>query len=139
MPFTPTKTYGPVSVNLREKWNPFFLSLSCSFLPYFSFPVISFFSSFLFLLIHPHFLLLFVLLLISFSFSFSSFLFHFLFTLFIFALLPYGSKWRKLPATFLLCHMSPLHFFLIFLNFSFLLFPPLDTWLNVSHSYKCTT
>ena len=29
--------------------------------------------------------------------------------------------------------------FFIFLVLSFPLFPPLDTWLNVSHSHKCTT
>ena len=29
--------------------------------------------------------------------------------------------------------------FIFFLVLSFPLFPPLDTWLNVSHSHKCTT
>ena len=141
--FCSNKTYSLVSVNLREKWNPFFffLSFSCSFLPSFSLPLLSFFYSFIFLLIHLHFLLLFVLILLSFSFSFSSFPFYFLF--FFFTLLP---VWIKVGETS--HHFPPLthvtftfflDFSLIFLYFSFIIFPPLDTWLNVSNSHKCTT
>ena len=117
-PFAPTKTYCPISVNLREKWKPLFLFSLCSFPPSLSFfffflpSFLYFFSwsyphriflvcyllilspsflSFLlfFFLIHPHFLLLFILLL-SFHFLFISF-FSFLSFSFLFLFLLFSS------------------------------------------------
>ena len=127
------KTYGSVSVNLREKWNPFF-SLSCSFLP---FPFCFFL---LYFLIHPNSFFFFFLLPISFSHSSFSLFLHFLFS-FIFSFL--FSLFDPHPP-----NCSPPHplssmphvFFTIFLGFFlFHLFPSFDTWLKVSHSHKCTT
>ena len=96
-PFAPTKTYSPISVDLRYKQKIFPFSLSL-FLSLLVLPLCRFFF---------------------FSFDFSSFYF-FLFLLF----------------SFLLFFFSFPYFFIVL---SFPLFHPLDTWLNVSHSHKCTT
>ena len=86
LPFAPTKTYGPISVDLREKQKIFFFLSFSVFSRSHSPPLPPLFLSFL--------------LLFDFSFYF---------------------------------------IYLFFLVLSFPLFPPLDTWLNVSHSHKCTT
>ena len=97
-----TKTYGLISIDLREKRKKslFFFSLSLSSrspsLPFFAFLKMTF---------SPYFLLF------SFPFLFFIFIFIFIFS----------------------------YFLLFFLVLSFPLFLPLDTWLNVSHSHKCTT
>ena len=141
--------------------SPLYLSLSIRFLffpvcfPSFSFFFLSF-SLFLihqtsFLLYAPisfsHFLIFSFLLFLSFLIfllflSFSLF-FHFL--RFLFSISHFDcinrmvQKWGKLPPTFLHCHLSSLPFSLNFLIFLFPLFPSFDTWINVSHSHKCTT
>ena len=95
LPFTSTKTYGPISVDLREKRRK-----EKQFLPL---SLISLFQS-----KNPL------------PFDFHSFSFLFYFILFFFLL------------SFYL-------FILFFLVLSFPLFPPFDTWLNMSHSHKYTT
>ena len=121
---------------------PFFSPLSHSFLPSFSPPPPSFFlfffSYFLFLLIHLHFLLLFVLLLLSFSFSFSSFPFSFS-LLFFLTLLPILIKVGETFPHFPPFPHVTFTFFLYFHDFSFPIISSFDTWLNVTHSHKCTT
>ena len=106
LPFASTKTYGPISVDLREKFfslQPSLLSLSFSLTFLLTASLckkkMAFFFFFTFLI------------------SFFFFYFYFLLLFFIFIFLS----------------------FFIFLVLSFPLFPPLDTWLNVSHSHKCTT
>ena len=99
LPFAPMKTYGPISINLREKRKKkIFLSFS-----FFSLSL----STLFFCLPKNGLLPLFFTFLIPFLF----------FYLFIFLFI----------------------FFFFFLVLSFPLFPPLDTWLNLSHSHKCTT
>ena len=93
--FALTKTYDPISIDLRdkrrEKKSLFLLFSSIR-------PSISlFFFIFYFLLLYYYY-----------------YYYYFLFLIIIFLL-----------------------YFFIVLYFS--LFSPLDTWLNVSHSYKCTT
>ena len=149
LPFALMKTYGPVFVNLKEKRNPLIcfvpLSLSCSFL--------FFLSSFLFFFSFTYSPELFFLV-CSFPFLFS---FHFLFSLFLFLFsiffLPFlisishlglqhpnGPKVGETSPHFpLLPLVITTIFRLIFLIFLFPLFPFFDTWLNVSHSHKCTT
>ena len=138
LPFAPTNTYGSVTINLIEKWNLFFFSLS----PIrFSLSLFAFYSFFLFFPLSfsyppelPFFGLFSFSFLFHFPFSlFSHFLFSFfsliflfssntfLFLLLIFFPQPNLSKWRKLHPTFLLatCHLM---YFLDFLYFFFLLY-----------------
>ena len=111
-PFTPTKTYDPVSINLREKWNLFSLSLSLvhfSLSLSFCFFLLHFLPSFIFLSTRTS-LLWYVLLLISFSFSIFSFLsfsllfifiFYFpSFSLFYLSFLLLSTEWSKCEGNF---------------------------------------
>ena len=51
-----------------------------------------------------------------------------------------SKKWPySFPFLFFYFFFLFLIFFFYFLVLSFPLFPPLDTWINVSHSHKCTT
>ena len=123
--FAPTKTYCPVSVNLREKWNPFFSSLSPLFVsPFFFFPPLFFLFIFSFLpypLALPSFIsspnffsfsLYFLFPFLSFSLLF---LFIFLFFSSLFASPTHiDQKWGKLPSTILSCHLSSQQFSLFF-------------------------
>ena len=145
---------GPSSFDRRNTGNlpfcfslPFlFLSIQFSSVCFSSFLFFFFFSFLLFLSSELPFFGLFSL---SFLFHFPfSLFFHFLFSsfssfLFFFSFNSYPigfyQKWGKLhppPPPPPLPHLSSPPFFLIFL---FLLFPSFDTWLNVSHSHKCTT
>ena len=116
---------------------------SLCLLPFLSFILFFLIFFFLLFLIHRIPLSLFApthFLISSFSLSFSFFL-HFLFSLLFWIAIncmvqKVGETSSHFPP---LPHVIPLFFFLIFLIFLFLLFPPLDTWLNVSHSHKCTT
>ena len=125
LPFAPMKTYGLVSVNLREKWNLFFFSLS----PIrFSLSLFAF-SSFLFFplsfFIHPnfpslvcspsHFFFIFHFL---FSFFFSSIFLHFLFSISLFDY--HQSNGPKVGETSPHFPPLPLVFFTNFLNFFFI-------------------
>ena len=107
-PFAPTKTYGPIFVNLRDKFFSLYpsllsFSLSLTFSPSLRFvPKKCHFPFFFFYFSY---------------FIFFSFLFYFYY--YYFFLFPF--------------------FCFIFVFLSFPLFPPLDSWLNVSHSHKCTT
>ena len=124
-------------------------------------PFLFFFLSFSPFLIHRTSFLLFAP--ISFShFLISPFSFISPFSLIslIFSLLSFSSLFIFLPFLFSISHLDcinrsksrgnflPLssiatchhhHFSLNFLIFLFPLFPSFDTWLNVSHSHKCTT
>ena len=121
LPFAPTKTYGLVSINLREKWNPFFFFLS---LVRFSLLFLSpSFLSFLLFFSSLSTRTSFICLLSSFLLIFS--LFHFLFSFFFFfsfsypflLLLPVLIKsGGNFPPTFLPCHLSSLQFFLFFFH-----------------------
>ena len=114
--------------------------------------------SFLFSLSYPPNILPFVCSHLIFSFSHFSFfsyfsnffpfihilfyLFFFLFS-FLFLIWIASTKWSKGGGNFpplssiATCHHH--YFSLNFLIFLFPLFPSFDTWLNVSHSHKCTT
>ena len=136
LPFALKKTYDPVFVNRRGKWNPFLflsLSLSCSFLPFsFCFFFLPYPPNTLFLFApHPIFSFLF------FSLSFSLFL-HFLFSYifsFIFSLFyphpptcPNGEA--SSPPSYSPPHMPHViitFFFLNFLEFSFPIISSFDT------------
>ena len=137
--FCSYETDSPIFLDLRDKRKPFFffsLSLSSAhFLPFlFSifFPfLLSYLPNFLFVCSHPHFFLIF-LFLIYFFFLFFIFLFFFSHT----QIDQSGGDFPPL-SSFATCH--PHIFFPYFSYFPFFLFPSLDTWLNVSHSHKCTT
>ena len=171
-PFAPTKTYCPISVNLREKWKPLFLFSLCSFPPslsffFFFFPLFytfslglipteySWFATFSFspppfflfffsfsLFTRTSFFCLFSFFLFIFSLFHFSHFFHFLFSFFFsfsppfLLLLPLliKSGGNFPPFSYLAtCHLYN------FLYFSFFLYPTLDTWLNVSDSFKFAT
>ena len=137
LPFTMTKTYGSISINLREKleFSLYFFSLSRVFSPFSrSLSVFFFcqndpfsplfnFSSFIFLF-----------------FSFFSFFLD-LFSLFLplIFFFSFGSYPTELP-----CCSTPIpfkfsfFFFFFIIPFDFLSFiSPFDTWLNMSHLSKC--
>ena len=126
------KTDSPISVDLREKVEaPFsFLSLlisSLSFL-FFFFPSFLYFSSWS----YPTELSWFAPTLICFFF------FSFLPSFFSFLIPPnLIPKVGKFPPHFPTLPLVSFPFFLNFLIFFFLLFPQFDTWLNMSHSFKC--
>ena len=115
---------GLSSFKCRGENLPFCFSLSIRFL---FFPPLVCFPSFFF-------------------FFFFHFLFYFFFFLFSFLLLMWiaSTKWSKSGGNFpplssiAACH----HHYFSLNNFSIFLlplFPSFDTWLNVSHSHKCTT
>ena len=128
LPFALIKTYGSISINLREKWNPlfnflflsllfvspFFVSLPPLFLLFFSFPPYP--PALPYFVCYPSHLFF------IFLFFFSFFIFPFLF--FFFTLL---TVWIKVGET---SHhfppLPPLHFFLDFSLFSFPSFS--STW-----------
>ena len=130
LPFAPTKTYDPISVNLREKLK-LISSKSFSLSSHTHSPSPLFF----FFLFAPYQFLLF-----SFFFSLISFLSLFYF--FSHLIFSFGSpspieiKWGKLPPIFPFGHLSspylssyfPLFFFIIFIA-------SCNTWLNVSHVF----
>ena len=137
----------------RRKNSPF---SSSSFLPLLScflsfspvcFPSFSIFFSFLFSLSYPPNILSFVCshLIFSFFFYFYHFLFYFFFFIFYFLFLIWiaSTEWAKsggnFPPLSSIATCRHRHFSLNFLIFLFSLFPSFDTWLNVSHSHKCTT
>ena len=119
LPFAPTKTYNPVSVNLRDKWNLFFFSLSLMFV------CPSLFFLFPHLFSYPPDLPFFCLFSFSFLFNFPLSIFSSLFLPFLFSISlfyyhqPMVQKWGKLPPTFLNCLLSSSQIFLIFSLFSF--------------------
>ena len=105
----------------------FFLFVSPSHFLIFSFSHFSFFS------------------LISLIFPFFHFLFYFFFFLFsfLFPILIASTEWSKSGGNFpLLSSIATCHshiFFPYFHDLSFPIISSFDTWLNVSHSHKCTT
>ena len=106
--------------------SPFFFSPPHFFLFFFSFPPYPLALPY-FVCSPSHFFFIFL------------FLFPFSFSLFFFlTLIPVkvGETSHHYPP---LPHVTFTFFFLIFLYFPFLLVPPLDTYLNVSHLHKCTT
>ena len=115
---------------------PFFFSFSP---PSTEFPL-SWFVPILFPFSH---FLIFLPFLFSFIFSFLSFFFSFLLYLYLILIHPpnlstSGGNFPPLssmPLVILIFFLT----FLIFLYFPFFLYPIFDTWLIVSHSYKCTT
>ena len=126
----------PISVDLREKVKFLFLPLF-PFAHYTSLPVStsSFFLFFLTFLISFSFFFF----LISFYWSSFFILFPFLFPCsnpIEFSCLLHSHSFKIL--IFFFFFILPFDFFFLF-SLYFLLFPSFDTWLNVSHSHKCTT
>ena len=115
----------------------FLIFLFLLFLLFLSFSLFSPFTSLFLILIHQIFLFFFFP-----FFHFLLYLFFFIFS-FLFLIWIASTEWSKSGGNFPLlssivtCHHH--HFSLNFLIFLFPLFPSFDTWLNVSHSHKCTT
>ena len=112
-----------------------------SFFSYFSHFLSSFIFSFHFFLFDPHppsFPFFFFFPFFHFLLYFFLFLFSFLFLIWI-ASTEWSKSWGNFPplSSIAICHHH--HFSLNFLILLFPLFPSFDTWLNVSHSHKCTT
>ena len=106
------------------------ISLICSILSF------SPFTSLFLILIHRIFLFFFPL--FHFLFYLIFFLFYFLFLIWIASTECFKSGGNFPPlSSIATCHHH--HFSVNFLIFLFPLFPLFDTWLNVSHSHKCTT